>query len=65
MTEVNQPDECTSSVHWEVSWKSKISPDVHTVVRRDMVRAYDMAIAQRDAGFETKLHRVEKTEMAF
>jgi hypothetical protein len=61
-----QPDESTQEVSWEVRWKSPMAADGTTVVvRRDKLVATVMARTQRQAGFETKLLRVEKTEIDF
>ena len=51
---------------WEVVWKSKAPDTPPTVVpRRDEVVAKALARTQREAGFETKLFLVVKTEVDF
>lgn len=60
-----QPDECTPEVAWMVQWKSKLGTMNPPVIRRSQEDAYSLAKSQRDAGFETKLFRIEQTEMDF
>lgn len=66
-----QPDECTPEVSWEVVWLPKL-PSLEAamanptrITRRDQRIAIELATAQRAAGFETKLFRIEKTEVDF
>lgn len=71
MTEGIQPHENTPEICYEISWKSKVplatTEDfpVHTLIRRDPGSAMELANKQKAAGFETKLHRVERTELEF
>jgi hypothetical protein len=65
MVEGMQPDECTTETFWEVCWKSKMYEDIVHKVKRDQERAYEVAKLQKEAGFETKLYRVERTELDF
>jgi hypothetical protein len=66
-----QPDECTPEVSWEVVWLPKLPSfeagmaNQTRISRRDQGSAIRLASAQRKAGFETKLYRIEKTEVDF
>lgn len=60
-----QPDECTPTISWMVQWKSGQGGMSIPVLRRDQGDAIELAKAQRFAGFETKLYRIEQTEVDF
>lgn len=66
-----QPDECTPEVSWEVVWLPRFRSleaamaNQIRIIRRDQLKAIKIAKAQRAAGFETKLFRMEKTEVDF
>lgn len=62
-----QPDECTPEVGWEVRWHSPLMPGSEPVVmpRRNQIAAIELAREQKKRGFETKLYRVELTEVDF
>lgn len=60
-----QPDECTPEVSWEVRYISGKADEPIVVQRRDQGAAIDFAKLHRKAGRETKLYRVEKTEVDF
>lgn len=58
--------ENTAAVSYEVAWKSKASEGGLTEVpRRTFPAAMELALQQRNAGYEVKLFRVEKTELDF
>lgn len=59
-------DGCTPEVSWEVCWPSVYAEGGTTrVVRRDQLTATVLARTMRENRRETKLVRVERTEVDF
>lgn len=63
MPEGVQKHEKSHNFFYKVSWKGKAG--VIELPRRTIESAMELAKAQRDRGFKTKLIRVEETEIEF